>query len=73
MKNINKLKEIIQRIILEQGKLSRIKTGGMGTNHPFTVKSQKQSLGSSEKYIEDDKDPEVDPKEKVKVSKVFLK
>ena len=66
MKDINKLKIVIRSIISEQGRLSRLKTSGMGTNHPFTVKSQKVSLGTPGKY---------NPEEKVKVqvSKAFLK
>ena len=72
MKDINKLKIVIRSIISEQGRLSRLKTSGMGTNHPFTVKSQKVSLGTPGKYNPEEKENSGE-KLKVQVSKAFLK
>ena len=69
--NSEKLRAIIKVIVEESGRLSRLRTSGMGTNHPFTVKSIKQALGDPGKYDADEVKEE--SKEKVKISRAFLK
>ena len=70
--SIKRLRHIIKLVLSEQGHLSKVQVSGMGTNQSFTTKSTKVSLGSPSEYsIEGEKDENA--KEKVKISKVFLK
>ena len=72
MNNISQLRQLIQFVLKEQGHLSKQQSSGMGTNQPFTTKSIKVALGSPGEHSIEDKEFE-NVKEKVKVSKVFLR